>query len=113
MASYAFAMPLVPGKTQAWRGYVKEMKGPRSADYKASRKRAGVTKEDVFLQSTPMGDFVVVAMECEDPATVMQRLVSSADPFDVWFRDKVLIESHGVDLAGPLPPVNETITLGP
>jgi len=113
MASYAFAMPLVPGKTEAWKGYVKEMNGPRSAEYKASRTRAGITKEHVFLQSTPMGDFVVVAMECEDPSTVVQRLVTSADPFDVWFRDKVLIESHGVDPTGPLPPMNETISLGP
>jgi hypothetical protein len=113
MTSYAFAMPLVPGKTEAWRGYVKELTGPRSAEYKASRQRAGITKEHVFLQATPMGDFVVVAMECDDPATVIERLLASTDPFDVWFRDKVLIEAHGVDPSAPPPPMNETISLGP
>jgi len=75
--------------------------------------RARVTKEDVFLQSTPMGDMVVVSMECDDPAKVMERLLTSTDPFDVWFREKVLVESHGVDPSGPPPPVNETITRGP
>ena len=113
MASYAFAMPLVAGKTQTWRGYVAEMLGPRNGEYKESRRKAGMQKEEVWLQSTPMGEFVVVHLECDDPAKVFQFLLTSQDPFDQWFREKVFIESHGLDPSAPPPPINETITLGP
>ena len=113
MASYGFAMPLVPGKTATWRGYVAEMLGPRNNEYKESRRRVGLQKEEVWLQSTPMGDFAVVHFECDDPAQVFERLLTSQEPFDQWFREKVLIESHGLDPAAPPPPVNEAITLGP
>ena len=113
MASYAFVMPIVAGKTQTWKGYVAEMVGPRSAAYKESRRKAGLEKEEVWLQSTPMGDFAVVHFECADPAKIFATLLSSQDPFDQWFREKVLIESHGLDPSGPPPPINETISLGP
>ena len=113
MASYAFAMPLVAGKTQTWRGYVAEMLGPRNSEYKESRRKAGLQKEEVWLQSTPMGDFAVVHFECDDPAKVFSYLLASQEPFDQWFREKILVESHGLDPSAPPPPMNETITLGP
>jgi hypothetical protein len=34
--------------------------------------------------------------------------MASTDPFDKWFRDKVLIETHGMSPTAP-PPMNEQI----
>lgn len=39
MATYAFINPVVAGKVEAWKGYIKEMEGPRKKEYKESRKR--------------------------------------------------------------------------
>ena len=109
MASYAFMNPIKAGKTEAWKGYVKEMTGSRAKAMKDSRKRAGLTKEEVFLQRTPAGDFAVVYWEAPDIGKVFQNLMTSKDSFDQWFRDKILVEVHGMNPNGPPPPMNEQI----
>src|SRR5262249_13598451 len=97
------------GKTETWKQYIKEMTGPRKADREASRERVGLTREEVWLQSTPMGDFAVVHWEEGDIAKVFHDLMTSQDAFDVWFREKVLMEVHGMNPNGPMPPMNESI----
>jgi len=109
MASYAFINPILPGKTQTWLGYVKEMAGPRAGALKASRARAGLTKEQIFLQHTPAGDVTVVYWEAADIGKVFQAFMTSQDPFDQWFRDKILIEVHGMKPNAPPPPMNEHV----
>jgi hypothetical protein len=109
MASYAFTNPIKPGKADAWKKCVAEMTGPRKDALAASRKKAGLTTEKVWLQSTPMGDMAVVYWEAADAGKVFQHFLTSTDPFDVWFREKVLVEVHGMDPSGPPPPMNELI----
>jgi len=109
MPSYAFANPVLPGKVAAWKGYVAEMTGARAAEYQASRQRVGLTTERVWLQQTPHGDFAVVYWEAADIGKVFESLMTSQDPFDQWFRDKVLVGVHGMDPAAPPPPMNEPI----
>ncbi|MSQ33099.1 MAG: hypothetical protein EXR60_01565 [Dehalococcoidia bacterium] len=109
MATYAFIQPIKAGKTQVWKNYVKEMTGPRKDALKASRKKAGLTTERAWLQSTPMGDFVVVYWEAEDIGKVFQHFMTSKDPTDQWFRDKILVEVHGMNPSVPPPPMNELI----
>ncbi len=60
MERYAFTNPVLAGKVDAWKSYVKEMTGPRANELKRSRKKAGLSVERVWLQKTPMGDFAVV-----------------------------------------------------
>ena len=108
MASYAFANPIQKGKLDAWKKYAAEMSGPKRAEFEASRKRVGLSKEKVWLQKTPMGDFAVVYWEANDIKKVFEQFATSNDPFDKWFREKVLIEIHGMDLKNP-PPMNEHI----
>jgi len=105
MAATTFAVPVVPGKTDAWKKAVAEMKGPRKAEYEESRRRMGITKEVVSLQSTPQGDVVVVFLEAGDPANVVAKYLSSDAAFDKWFADTVLKGVHGISAA---PPANET-----
>jgi hypothetical protein len=109
MAHYAFCAPILPGKMAAWRKCIAEIKGPRHAEFLASRKKAGLTQERVWLQHTPAGDFAVVVWEADDPAKVFQAFMASKDPFDQWFREKVLTDVHGFSMSGPPPPMNEQI----
>jgi hypothetical protein len=109
VVAYSFAVPVVAGKTDTWKGYAAEMLGSRNSEYKESRRRLGLSKEEVWLQHTPMGDFAIVSIECDDPARVNEGFFSSQDPFDQWFREKILIECHGLDPAAPPPPLNEKI----
>ena len=108
MAYYAFANPVLPGKVDTWKSYVKEMNGPRNKERVESRKRVGLTLERVWLQHTPMGDFAVVYWEAKDVGKVFEGLMKSDAPFDRWFRDKILMEVHGMDISKP-PPMNELV----
>ena len=108
MAYYAFINPVLAGKIDIWKTYIKEMNGPRNTERKESRKKVGLTVERVWLQHTPMGEFAVVYWEAKDVGKVFDGLIKSDAPFDNWFRDKILVEIHGMDFSKPLP-MNELV----
>ncbi|HVL94699.1 MAG TPA: hypothetical protein VM266_02460 [Solirubrobacteraceae bacterium] len=101
----AFAVPLLPGKTATDRDAMRSCwQGERADAYAAARTRAGITRESIWIQSTPAGDMAVVHIEAEDVDAAMREMGSSEDPFDRWFREHVL-DVHGIDVAQPLPPL--------
>ena len=109
MPTIAFAAPLLPGKTDADREALASCaSGDRRADHEASRKRAGITREAVWIQSTPGGDVAVVVIESDDIPASMGALATSEEPFDVWFRDHVR-DVHGIDLAEESPPPEQIL----
>ena len=106
MVSLAMTLPLLPGKTEAWKQWNQEMAGTRLSEFRASRNRLGITREVSSLQRTPQGDMGVFYLEAQDIAHAFQGLATSQDPFDVLFRQRTQ-EFFGFDLAqppqGPLP----------
>ena len=109
MASLAMALPLLSGKTEAWKRWVQDMAGARLREFQASRKRLGITREASFLQQTPQGDMAILYIETEDIARALQGLATSQNPFDVLFRQKTQ-ELFGFDLTQPPPgPLPETV----
>jgi len=106
MSDYLFTTPLVEGKKETWKNYIKEISGSRKKEYMDSRKKAGLKVEQVFLQETPHGDMCVVRWEAENPKAVFEHLAKSNEPFDKWFRDSILVECHNMDLS-QLPPLNQ------
>ena len=108
MAYYAFATPVLPGKTEEWKNYIKEMLGPRNKEFKESREKVGLNIERVWLQHMPTGDFAVVYWEADDINKVFEGLMQSEAPFDKWFREKVFVGIHGMDVSKP-PPMNELL----
>ncbi len=105
MGTVAFAAPLVPGKTDAWREWMEEARGPRAAELADFNTRHGLTRHAAWLQQTPMGDFVVVIHEGPGAEELLPKLATSDNEFDVWFRDNVQ-EVHGMDVSNP-PPLPE------
>ena len=103
---YAFAVPIAPGKLKTWKRMVEEIKGPRKKEYQASRKKAGITHEHVWLQHTPQGDFVVVSVVGKDAPNMMERLAASKGAFDKWFLEQVA-DIHGIR-PDSMPPANES-----
>lgn len=107
MPLMAVAFPILPGKTPEWRAWQAELNGPRSAEFTESRRRVGV-RERTFLQTTPMGDLVIVTLEGDDPAQAFGRMIGAGDAFTTWFLERVKT-LHGVDLLGPMPAPSELI----
>ncbi|QBR91488.1 hypothetical protein [Nocardioides euryhalodurans] len=103
MPSLAFAIPVLPGKTDADREAMGSCwRGERRAAYEDARRRAGVTKEAVWIQATPNGDLAVVYLEADDLEAAFNTIGESGEPFDQWFRDHVE-DVHGISLADGLP----------
>jgi len=100
MALNAVVFPILPGKMDEWRAFIGELNGARRAEFAASRERAGA-HERTFLQTTPMGDVVIVTLEADDPGRSFGQIVSATDPFTLWFLEQVK-SIHGVDLSAPM-----------
>ena len=77
-----------------------ELNGARSREFADSRRSAGV-HERTFLQSTPMGDLVIVTLEGDNPAASFGQMVSATDEFTKWFIERAQAV-HGVDLTLPM-----------
>jgi hypothetical protein len=101
MALNAVVFPILPGKTAEWHAFIGELNGARRSEFVESRRRAGAV-ERTYLQSTPMGDLVIVTIEGEDPQRSFGQIVSARDAFTTWFLERVKA-IHGVDLSAPMP----------
>ncbi len=95
MPLMAVAFPILPGKTAEWRAWMEELNGPRRDEFDESRRLAGV-HERTFLQSTPMGDLVIVTLEGDDPGQAFGRMMGADDAFTKWFIERAT-SIHGVD----------------
>jgi len=107
MASYAFAAPILRGKTEAMRRLAAESSGARRGEMEEFQRRVGITRQMVWLEQTPQGDMAVVYLEADDPGRMYQELASSDRPFDRWYLQQ-LKEIHGIDPSEP-PPPNELV----
>jgi hypothetical protein len=107
MAVTVFAAPILPGKTDDWKAAVAEINGARAEQHAESRRLHGIRQEIACLQETPMGDFVCVFIEADDPDTILHRQMDSDHPFDTWFCETVLAGCHGMTSVDEVPPPNE------
>jgi hypothetical protein len=105
MGTFVFVMPVLPGKEEADRTTLEGLSvpGPARDSYLAARRAAGLTREAVWHQKTPMGTFAVVLLEANDIEGAFGHMVTSDDPFDQTFREFVR-DVHGVDLEKDPPP---------
>lgn len=101
MALFAIAVPIAPGRMAHFENFIAELNGERKADFVASRKRLGV-RERTFHQHTPMGEFVIVTMEGDDPAGAFAKLGQGTDAFTQWFKHEVAA-IHGFNFDAPPP----------
>jgi hypothetical protein len=108
MATYAFSMPIVKGKTETLKKYAQELRGERREQYFDYARKAGLDLEQIWIQHTPYGDMLVVRWETDDPEKIMEYSRTSQDPINNWFREKILVECLNIDLSNPTPP-NEQI----
>lgn len=110
MDQICFALPLLPGKTEAARAFMQELEGQFKSDFAASEQRIGITKESWYLQQTPNGDLFVTYMESPDFAKALSEFGQSQEPFDRWFKQQ-MADVTGIDLNDPPPgPLSEQLS---
>src|SRR5919106_5024092 len=97
MAVIAFAMPVLPGRSERVAGFGKELE-PLRDEFEQLNRRATISRQLMFLQRTPMGDVIVNVWEIDDPAKVDREFTDSA--YDRWFVD-FSKDVVGLDPRGP------------
>lgn len=106
MPSTAVMFPVLPNKRDQLFAFAKALSGERAQEY--ARSQESVTSETWYLQSTPMGDFLIVHFEAPDPAAVFAALAESTTPFDTWFRQQAG-EISGIDLSKSIGELPQTV----
>ena len=97
MAVLAFALPILPGKQEAWRRFCQELLESRKCEYEESRRRLSISKEVTWFAQTAQGDTAIICMEADHPELVFSTLSASDLPFDDWLRQQ-LVELHGLEV---------------
>ncbi len=97
MHTIAFSIPILAGKTEAFRAAQRRFVVDRRTEFEASRRRLGVTAERGFFQRTPNGDLAIVVFDVIDPARMLAGTASSTEPLDADFR-RYLLDVFGLDL---------------
>ena len=100
MDHVCLAVPLLPGKTQAAREFMANLDGPRHAEFDASERRIGISKELWYLAQLPAGDHLIGYMESTDFNRALPMFVASTDAFDLWFKEQMR-DVTGLDLNNP------------
>jgi len=104
-----FALPILPGKTEAARAFLQEVGGPRKHELAACGDTAGIAREVWAIQQTPQGDMYVAYITGEDIAHAFKEFAASETEFDRWFKQQVQ-ETTGADLNTPPPgPISEIL----
>jgi hypothetical protein len=71
----------------------------------------GLTREDIYLNRTPMGDILVVYMEGEHPWETNRQFAASQTPYDRWFKDELKkIFPDFIDFDQPVPQNEEVFS---
>ena len=106
MANYCFVAPILPGGLDRMHAFIKN-EITNNASHDEFLRSAGMSREQVWVQKTPMGDFAVVSYEVEDAGKVFAAVATSNHPYAVKFRNH-LKAAHGIDVTQPME-LNERV----
>lgn len=99
MPGIVLTFPILDGKIEAWRRFCQELSGSRLQMYLSSRRRMGITHEQLALVETAFGAMAVTTLEAPNIAQAFGKIIASHLPFDIWYRER-LQELHGINLVG-------------
>ena len=106
MSNYCFVSPILPNGQEQMKIWIRDEVN-NNADHDRVMREAGISREEVWIQHTPMGDFAVSSFETDDPGKAFQVLTHSNDPWAARFRN-LLTKAHGIDFSKPMP-LNEQV----
>ncbi|MEE9282920.1 MAG: hypothetical protein V3U49_02455 [Nitrososphaerales archaeon] len=101
MAEIMFAMPILPGKTQAAKEMFDTINTSRKNEAEAANSRHGITKDAWFIQSSPQGDFILGYLETNNPQKSMAAYATDQDAFAVWSRN-TFKRITGIEMSDPV-----------
>lgn len=90
MQHVCVAFPVLAGKSEGARTFMRQLDAERRAEYDRSERRIGIVKEVWYLAPLPAGDHLIGYMESSDFQAAFAQFAASPDPFDRWFKREFL-----------------------
>jgi hypothetical protein len=103
MTNYCFTAPILEGGIELMKKWIEE-NIVNNKEHDAVFNTAGISRETVWIQHLPQGDYAVASYDTDDPEYSFKVLTTSNDPWAVKFRDH-LKKVHGIDLSTGHPPL--------
>lgn len=101
----AMAVPIKPGKVEAWESWCAELRGPRKAEFEDFNQRYGLTTHGSWLQANPDGsNLAVIVIDGPGASELLGKMATSDHEFDTWFRSSIE-DVHPMDFSAPPPPM--------
>jgi hypothetical protein len=97
MGNYCFTVPILRGGIELVRKWNHE-NIVNNIEHNEVFKTAGISREQVWIQHLPQGDFAVASYETDNPEKSFKVLATSDKPWAVRFREH-LKRAHGFDIA--------------
>lgn len=106
MKPIATAYPVLPGKTEKAKAFMKSLRTTHAKDFAALEKKLKTTREAVFLQPSPQGDMIIDYFESSNPQKSIEVMAKLNDKFTVWMKEQIR-DITGFDVSAvskePLP----------
>jgi hypothetical protein len=100
MEQVCLVIPVLGGKGDDARAFMRELERSRMIDYDRSERRIGVMKEVWYLATIHGEEFLIAYIESRDFTRALSSFSASQDEFDIWFKRR-LADATGVDLNDP------------
>ena len=105
--NYGFIVPILPGGVELMRKW-KEENIINNKEHDEVFRAAGISREQVWIQHLPQGDFAIASYETNDPEQSFKVLATSNEPWAAKFREH-LKKAHGLDITQSPMKLNELI----
>ncbi len=102
MAVFCAMFPILPGKTEQLKEAGARLSGELADEFDKSQQHLQVPVESYHIQQTPMGDFLLVYLECPDVGQMFSTFAQGQSASDRFLKDTIK-DCTGVDLDQPLP----------
>ncbi len=99
---HAFAAPIVAGAKEKWRGFCRELAGPRREDFARFNEKNGFTVIRGALYAKGHGDFACFYVEGTSDTKSLPKAIAAGGDLGAWLA-RELHEIHGSDLRTGLP----------
>ena len=107
VTNYCFIVPILPGGVELMRRWNKE-NIVNNKEHDAVFRAAGISRELVWIQRLPQGDFAIASYETNDPEQSIRAIATSSESWAAKFREH-LKQAHGLDITQSYMQLNELV----
>ena len=107
VTNYCFIVHILPGGVELIRRWNKE-NIVNNKEHDEVFRAAGISRELVWIQHLPQGDFAIASYETDDPEQSIRAIPTSNEPWAAKFREH-LKQAHGLDITQSPMQFNELV----